>query len=215
MDRVKLTEQDWNYILEKYGKLYYTIANTFVTSDLAVWSKEDFIEELKLHTYKIVESFSKTAGLSFFEDFKDTVDFDKYYKTCIWNKRNEIGSRINYKSYEGYEILPVSQFKISDVGENSSNDSTGSLIESFETDTGIYPSFKVDKLPSEIEDVNLTKDQEKLVKLVIHDYSFYKPNGNISPSLVCKELKWSYIKFKKVLESLKEPFKTYKNAQEA
>jgi hypothetical protein len=210
---VLLNEDDWIFLLNKYEKLYHSIANKFYSGD-PMYSHDDFVEELKLHTYEIVKGFSKHIGLSCFDDFKDSKEFDKYYKTSLWYKRNNLGTKTNTKQYEGFVIQNITSIANKTF---DSNDGIGHDIEDLGgISTGsVYPAYREIELPTKIIDVKLNKDQKKLIDLVVHDYSYYKPNGNINATMVCKSLGWSYPKFKIVLESLKKPFEQYKNVEEA
>ena len=88
-------------ISEKYDKLIWSIARK-ISGDVATSSLEDNYQDLWLAAFEAVEGFTKQNdyGNGPVEEWIETKPFDKYLKTCLWNKKNHKGKQISNK----YEI---------------------------------------------------------------------------------------------------------------
>lgn len=88
-------------ISEKYDRLIWTIAHK-ISGDFATSSLEDNYADLWLAAFEAIEGFTKQNNYANgpVERWIDTKPFDKYLKTCLWNKKNHKGKNIANK----YEI---------------------------------------------------------------------------------------------------------------
>ena len=85
----------------KYDRLIWTIAHK-ISGDAATSSLEDNYADLWLAAFEAIEGFTKQHDYANgpVEEFVRTKAFDKYLKTCLWNKKNHKGKQISNK----YEI---------------------------------------------------------------------------------------------------------------
>jgi hypothetical protein len=86
----------------KYEKLLWTIARKISGDNVATSSLEDNFQDLWLAAFEAVEGFIRQNDYSNgpVEDWIETKAFDKYLKTCLWNRKNHRGKQIANK----YEI---------------------------------------------------------------------------------------------------------------
>ena len=94
-------EQVHSIIKNKYEKLIWAIAHK-ISGDIATSSLEDNYQDLWVAAFEAVEGFTKQNNYSNgpVEKWINTKSFDKYLKTCLWNKKNHKGKQISNK----YEI---------------------------------------------------------------------------------------------------------------
>ena len=87
-----MNNTEWNTVTKKYGKLMYMIAHR-VGGDAITNSVDDSFQELSISAMDAVSTFSRKTDKKFEEFFK-TKEFDKYIKTCLWNRKNSLGIKI-------------------------------------------------------------------------------------------------------------------------
>ena len=85
-------------IKDKYERLLWTIAHK-ISGDPATTELVDNYQDLWLAVYEAVEGFTKQNDYSNgpVEDWIETKPFDKYLKTCLWNKKNHKGKQVSNK----------------------------------------------------------------------------------------------------------------------
>ena len=66
----------------------YRIGGDAVTND-----HDDSYQNLSIAVLDTVNMFDKTQTVPFSE-YKDTAHFDKYLKTVLWNRKNNLGNKI-------------------------------------------------------------------------------------------------------------------------
>ena len=87
-----MSEEEWNILKGKYGKLLYHIAHR-IGGDNITNSIEDSYQDLSIACMDAVNAYRKKVAMKF-DDFVDTSGFDKYLKTVLWNCKNNKGSTI-------------------------------------------------------------------------------------------------------------------------
>ena len=87
-----LNEQQWNSIHEKYDRLFWKISH-WISGDIATASLEDNYQDLRLITLGIVAAYERKTGKKF-DEFFGTKLFDQYFKTGLWNFKNNKGAKI-------------------------------------------------------------------------------------------------------------------------
>lgn len=87
-----ITNEQWELIDEKYGKLLTTICSK-ISGDAAIANFDDNLQDLRLATMDAVAGFSRKEGKEF-EDFWGTAGFNKYMKTCLWNLKTRKGAKL-------------------------------------------------------------------------------------------------------------------------
>jgi hypothetical protein len=90
-----ITNKHIELLTEKYGKLFYTVAMK-VGLDPILHDKEDCVQDLTILAYQTLKRFKKdkTPELSI-EEIIESSYFDKYLKTCLWNYKNQSGTKIS------------------------------------------------------------------------------------------------------------------------
>ena len=83
--KTKLTNEDWEWLEEKYGNLLHHIAYR-IGGDSVTNDHDDSYQNLSIAMLDTVRMFDKTQSVSF-EEYKNTKHFDKYLKTVLWNRK--------------------------------------------------------------------------------------------------------------------------------
>ena len=98
----------YEIIEEKYGKLIGTIA-TKISGDRALASYMDNYQDLWMAVFDAVDGFTKQHdyGNGPVEDWIETKPFDKYLKTCLWNKKNHKGRNISIRYKIHRDVMPI------------------------------------------------------------------------------------------------------------
>ena len=106
-------------IKEKYERLMWTIAHK-ISGDVATSSFEDNCQDLWLAAFEAVEGFTKQNNYSNgpVETWINTRSFDKYIKTCLWNKKNHKGKQISNKYEIQRDTIPTHLEEILNIKDN-------------------------------------------------------------------------------------------------
>lgn len=125
------TERIHKIISEKYDKLIWSIARK-ISGDIATSSLEDNYADLWLAAFEAVEGFTKQNDYANgpVEDWIETKSFDKYLKTCLWNKKNHKGKQIANKYHIHRDTVPAHLEEILNVSDTRffSGDTCGYLL---------------------------------------------------------------------------------------
>ena len=107
-------------ISEKYDKLIWSIARK-ISGDTATSSLEDNYADLWLAAFEAVEGFTKQNDYSNgpVEEWIETIPFDKYLKTCLWNKKNHKGKQIANKYHIHRDTVPTHLEEVLNVSDSS------------------------------------------------------------------------------------------------
>ena len=87
-----ITDTQWEEVEEKYKRLMWHITHR-IGGDPITNDKYDSYQELSMACLDAIRTFGKSTGKDF-DEFFNTVAFDKYIKTCLWNKKNNQGMKI-------------------------------------------------------------------------------------------------------------------------
>jgi len=90
-----LTDSQWSQIHKKYKRLMYAVSHR-IGGDKIANDFDDSQQELAITTMDAVDAYARKTGLTF-DEFFSTRAFDKYIKTCLWNKKNNLGNKIKKK----------------------------------------------------------------------------------------------------------------------
>ena len=114
------TEKIHEIISEKYDKLIWSIARK-ISGDVATSSLEDNYADLWLAAFEAVEGFTKQNDYANgpIEDWIETRPFDKYLKTCLWNKKNHKGKQIANKYHIHRDTVPTHLEEVLNVSDSS------------------------------------------------------------------------------------------------
>ena len=114
------TEKIHEIISEKYDKLIWSIARK-ISGDVATSSLEDNYADLWLAAFEAVEGFTKQNDYANgpVEEWIETRPFDKYLKTCLWNKKNHKGKNIANKYHIHRDTVPTHLEEVLNVSDNT------------------------------------------------------------------------------------------------
>ena len=179
-----ITEEQWELIDEKYGKLLSKIC-TKISGDAAIASFEDNLQDLRIATIEAVAGFAKKEGKPF-DSFWGTMGFNKYMKTCLWNLKNKKGARIS-KRYDIHKnTVDVTEY--SDILVSQDADSSSVSVDSF----------------FEESDNTFNEEQENAIRTVVQNPHLVKPNDKVNIRKLSGELGFCAAKTRKILNSIKE-----------
>lgn len=181
-----ITNENFNVILEKYKSLMYHISHR-IGGDRVAHDFEDSFQELSMSACDAVVTLMRKTGKSFDELFP-TRDADKYIKTCLWNKKNNLGNRIKKK------------YGIRNCISLSGN------VDSFDLEELRESGLEV----SALDDVDLDEDCLKASQLVCRDSKLLKPDGSINVSRLSREMGKSKNQVKHILNRLEHAFRDFR-----
>ncbi len=161
MNMGKLTDEDWEWIEKKYGSLLHHIAYR-VGGDPITYDHDDSYQELVIAVLDTVRTFDSTTGQKF-QEYKDSKHFDKYLKTVLWNRKNNMGSKIVKREPLRRQVT---------IDDDLLADKVHLPCESF--------------VPFGNED--FTEAERTMIDEILHDPKIVKPNGKFNISRVCRNL---------------------------
>jgi len=177
-----LTNEQWEWLEEKYGKLLhhisYRIGGDSITNDHL-----DSYQELSIAVLDTVAMFDKTQTTSF-DEYKDTVGFDKYLKTVLWNRKNNLGSKIVKRAPLRKQVS---------IDEQILKDKVHEPIESFKP----------------FGNETLDSDLQELVNEVVLDARIIKPSGDFNLSRLCRRLDKPKSQIKFMIKRLQKTLEPY------
>tara|TARA_R110002110_G_scaffold67905_1_gene184378 strand:- start:208 stop:762 length:555 start_codon:yes stop_codon:yes gene_type:complete len=178
----KLTYDEWEWLEEKYGKLLHHIAYR-IGGDSVTNDHDDSYQELSIAMMDTVAMFDKTASVPF-EEYKTTTHFDKYLKTVLWNRKNNLGSKIVKRAPLRKQVT---------IDEQLLKDKAHYLIESF----------------TPFGNENLEDDMQEILNEVEQDAKLIKPSGDFNISRLCRNLGKSKAQVKHTIDRLKHTLQEY------
>jgi len=183
VDKYSITSEQIEEIKTKYGNLIYAIAYR-IGGDSIANSFEDSVQNLYIAAMDACETYKRKVG-SPFRDFFGSDEFDKYIKSTLWNKKNNVGSRITKKRNITSHL---------------------SLDENLLGDESMYEGADVSSLSF---DVSLEEEHKQIVELILGDYSLIKPNGDVNISKASRQLGIEKRELKNRLEKLRFHLRDY------
>ena len=191
--RLSLTDDQWAKIHKKYKRLMYAVAHR-IGGDKVAHDFDDSNQELALTAMDAVDAFSRKTGKDF-DTFFNTIEFDKYIKTCLWNKKNNVGLKIK-KKYEIRNCVSLS-----------------GNTDAFSTQEGsVYGSGSLEVEPEDVsyyEDVELDNDSREIVECVLGDMRLIKPDGNLNISKIARITQKQKAEVRTTIEKMKFQLKDY------
>jgi len=178
-----ITASQWELIDEKYGKLLTTIC-TKISGDVAISGFDDNLQDLRIAAMEAVEGFSRKEGKPF-DEFWDTVGFNKYMKTCLWNLKNKKGGRISKRYNINKNTVDVTEY--SEILVADSQDASSVSFDTF----------------FEAEKHKFSEDQKRVINIAASNPDFVKPSGKINVRRLSQELGFCAAKTRKLLNSIK------------
>lgn len=182
---MNITDQQFNDILSRYENLIHKVANN-ISGDIATSGHDDNVQELFLTVLQTVETFARLNDYSDYDEFKDTPGWNKYIKTALWNNKNARGKKISKKYGITRDTVPTH-------GNEDVLQMTDSSPECFETQ--LY-----------LEDLStfLDFDEMTVVRTVLENACYIKPNGKINRLALSEDLRMTWSQVDRILNSLSE-----------
>jgi len=160
-----ITDSQWKLIHDKYKRLMYAVAHR-IGGDKVAHDFDDSNQELALTAMDAVSAYKKKTGKKF-DEFWGTIAFDKYIKTCLWNKKNNLGNKIK-KKYEIRRCVSLSSNpELFGVGEGGNCDG------SMEQESHSVSAF---------DDAPLDDISKEIATYVLGDMRIIKPDGTLNIS---------------------------------
>ena len=178
----KLTYEEWEWLEEKYGKLLHHISYR-IGLDPITNDHDDSYQELSIAMMDTVAMFDKKVSESF-EEYKTTAYFDKYLKTVLWNRKNNLGGKIVKRTPLRRQVT---------LDEQLLKEKCHRPIESFEL-------FGNEELAGDLSD---------LVSQIEQDAKVIKASGDFNVSRLCRNLGKTKAEVKHTIARLKHELKTY------
>ena len=178
-----ITNEQWELIDKKYGKLLTTIC-TKISGDAAIANFDDNLQDLRLAAMDAVSGFSKKEDKPF-EEFWGTIGFNKYMKTCLWNLKNKKGGRISKRYNINKNTVDIVEY--SDILVADTQDTSPFCIDTFLSETNI----------------DFSEDQINLINLIVDNPTLIKPNGKINIRQASTLLGCCTAKARKQIESVR------------
>ena len=176
-----MNDEQFKKFRKRYQGLIYKIAHR-IGGDKITNDFDDSVQNLSISGMDAVKAYEKKTGRTF-DDFFGTIEFDKYAKTVLWNRKNNTGNKI-VKKY----------------GINSNLSMKEELTGCEEEITS--PIFF---------DAELNQPQRKLASLVLGDFTLIKPNGKLNITRISSELSQSKKEVRKTIDELKNIFGDFVN----
>ena len=180
-----ITAEQWQKIDDKYGNLMWKISYK-ISGDNAIANLEDNHADLQVAALEAVQGFKKKTGKTT-DEFLDTKLFDQYLKTCLWNFKNNKGSKIAKKYHLTRDTVSSSEY--ADIIPECENASRGQYYNYDAAD--IFP-FK------------LTALEQQVVDLVVDDPNMLKDNGSLNVSQLGKVMHKTWSDVRDIVEGLSE-----------
>ena len=182
MSKNKLTNKDWEWLEEKYGKLLHHIAYR-IGLDPITYDHDDSYQELCIAMLDTVKMFDKTTTTPF-EEYKNTTHFDRYIKTVLWNRKNCLGQKIIRRAPLRQQVT---------IDEQLLKDKVIPPVESF----------------TPFGNENLDEDILNVLNEVEQDAKIIKPSGEFNISRLCRNLDKSKAEIKHTIKRIQHTLKSY------
>ena len=190
-----LTNDQWFKIHKKYKRLMYAVSHR-IGGDKVAHDFDDSNQELAITAMDACDAFSRKTGEDF-DTYFGTIPFDKYIKTCLWNKKNNVGGKIK-KKYEIRRCVSLS-----------------SNPEQFSTETGsTFGSASLEQQPTSIsafDDANLDTTSQAIADAVISDMRIIKPDGTLNISKLSRITNKPKNEVRNAIEKMKYDLRDYNN----
>jgi hypothetical protein len=179
-----MTDEQYKLILKRYQNLMYMIAHR-IGGDPVTHDFDDSLQELALSAMDAVRTFEKNTKTKF-DEFWGSVEFDKYIKTCLWNKKNNRGRHIQKRRGIDRHV------------------SLSSNPVMWGEELCYEQNF------SSVADVEVDGEVEELIDILLADTAYFKPNGRINITKVADRLVVSKNRVRQIIEKVEKKFADYK-----
>ena len=180
-----VTDEQWQKIDKKYGGLIWKISYK-ISGDNAIANLEDNHSDLQVAALDAIAGFKKKTNLTT-DEFIGTKLFDQYFKTCLWNFKNNKGGKISKKYHLTRDTVSTSEYE--DIIQECENSSRGQFY-NFDA-IEIFP-FKLSSL------------EKQVVDLVVTEPIMLKDNGSLNLSMISKAMHKTWSDVRDIVEGLNQ-----------
>tara|TARA_R110002020_G_scaffold193465_1_gene393808 strand:- start:1048 stop:1605 length:558 start_codon:yes stop_codon:yes gene_type:complete len=180
-----ITQEQWKYIEDQYGMLMAKICHK-ISGDRALCSYEDNLQDLKLSSLDAISGYARQNGGAngTFDEFHKTKGFDRYFKTCLWNSKNNKGANITKKA--GITKHNVSMHDNPEVMTKEGPDSLRAENNAMLDDLmGVFKGR-----------------ESQVLKLIINDHTLIKKNGKINISKIADAMELPRHEAEKIVKQM-------------
>ena len=204
-----ISNEEWEKVEKKYKNLIYMIAHR-IGGDKITNDFDDSVQEVSFSAMDAIRTYKKKTDESF-DDFFNTKEFDKYIKTCMWNRKNANGIKIQKKAHIRNTISLNQHEELFFFDDDNCGDSKQSAsLPVNQTATKITEATSgVDEVFKSFSDVNMDEETRSVVSLVEDDGKMIKPNGRLNINRLAKILGKNKHQVKYILERLQTQLKDY------
>jgi hypothetical protein len=196
-----ITEEDWEFIVKKYGKLFHYISQG-IFGDTAI-GKEDSYADLCVSAINAINGYARKEGKKF-EEFKTEKGFDAYIKTSLWNVQN------TKRAY----ITPRLPIRAKEMLVHSSYNSGSTDIIRFTARADGGDPNREDNQINQVPDKsassevafngmeyfsNFPPSQKKVIKFIFKHPKSLLENGNVNVKFLAKKLNMAPLTLKQIL----------------
>ena len=198
-----ITNEQWNKVEEKYKKLMYAISYRIggdkITNDI-----DDSIQELSMAAMDAISTYARKTDETF-DSFFTTKAFDKYIKTCLWNRKNSNGTRIKKrgKLNNPLSIHDFEEVWFQDGGDSIVKSKTNGVVDKVQNATSGVDASEL------FFEADLNVDSRRAVEKLLEDGKTIKPNGRININKLSRELGKTKNEVRYVLKRLKQELDGY------
>jgi hypothetical protein len=132
------------------------------------------------------EAYGRKMDMDF-DDFFGTVEFDKYIKSTLWNKKNNSGKHIQKKWAINHHLT----------------------IDEEICEAAALPVFDYPDVSAVLMDCSLDEEEQSILTSLMEDFTTIKPNGTINLSMLSRNLGRDKKEVKKIVTRLQKLFKDY------
>ena len=179
-----LDSVQWEKVSDKYKGLMWTISHR-ISGDRALASLEDNFADLQIVALEAVAGFNKKTGRNFDEFWGEKL-FDKYIKTCLWNFKNNKGTKIAQRYNINRDVVSTSQNE-EVLNLESKNDSHFDF------------EFFLEDIATQF-----SQNQKEVVEALVRCPSCIKHNGTINISKVSKKTGLGWQETSNIIKSLEK-----------
>jgi hypothetical protein len=205
-----MTEEDYEFISDKYGKLIWKAAST-IGGDTAR-NVEDYVNDFWVVLLDYFNKYPKIKGCANIRDF--CSKYDNYVKQWIWTLRNNIGGdntkKLNFrKTHHNLDYFLISSNtdnaeRVEDYGYGLSSFELGRLKEEISNKISIKDedSLFIKDLEKRLDNV-----LNKIKLLIITDPDVLKSSsGNVNAMTISTKLNIPYSDTLIYLESIRQEY---------
>lgn len=198
-----ITTEQWERVEEKYKKLMYAISYR-IGGDRLTNDIDDSYQEVSMSAMDAISTYSRKLDKPF-EEFFDTKEFDKYIKTCMWNRKNANGNKIKKR---GRLNNPISIHEYEEIWyqegtEGIAKSNTSGVVERIVSATSGMDASSI------FFEADLSEESSKVIDLLLDDGKIIKPNGKINVNRLARELDKTKNEVKYTLKRLEKELGGY------